>query len=185
MSIFFIKIYASCSSILSIGIRSVIHSMLIGKKLFLKSISSVKSRFPREIHAPGLSYLKKLTCHIRYASHESSFYSRLWSCINWQHSNYRIIYSKQLGNLRCNFIQSFIGQRTVSYFHLEFSFSSRSGQHDERCDLLHYTRSFYRGHWIGEESSSGSGKRRKTPGMIFFKMSRKRSRTLMVMLFAY
>ena len=42
-------------------------------------------------------------------------------------------------------LSSHIGRGAVSYFHLEFSFSSRSGQHDERRDLLHYTCSFYRG----------------------------------------
>lgn len=31
-----------------------------------------------------------------------------------------------------------IGRPAVSYFHPEFSFSSRSGQHDERRDLLRY-----------------------------------------------
>lgn len=184
VNFFFMKVCGFCSSILFIDIRSIIHYV------------------NREKIIPKVNFEREITV--------SPWNSRIWITLIWKswlitsatrrmnHYFTLVCEAALIGNIpitglstRNNsaicgaILSSHIGQRTVSYFHLEFSFSSRSGQHDERCDLLHYTRSFYRGHWIAEESSSGSGKRRKTPGMIFFKMSRKRSRTLMAMLFAY
>lgn len=72
--------------------------------------SRANQNFKREIYPPAShlyrSYLLKFDLS-RPRRANRHFTAARERCINWQHSNYRIIYSKQLGNLRCNFIRPY------------------------------------------------------------------------------
>lgn len=105
----------------------------LGKHQSPITISSVKSI------RPPVSLLPVKVRLVTSTSRESSFHGRPPAVALIGNIPITGLSTRNNSAICGAILSGHIGRAAVSYFHPEFSFSSRSGQHDERRDLLHYT----------------------------------------------